>query len=84
MATELIVGPNDEVQGVKTFFGMDFLAPAVVVTTGTFMNGTIWVGRKSMPAGRAGEGASVVSTRRSKDKVSVSLSRDSGQSRVVF
>lgn len=61
MATELIVGPNNAIQGVKTFFGMNFLAPSVVVTTGTFMNGTIWVGRKSMSAGRAGEGASVVS-----------------------
>jgi hypothetical protein len=61
MATELIVGRNDAIQGVKTFFGMNFLAPSVVVTTGTFMNGTIWVGRKSMSAGRAGEGASVVS-----------------------
>ncbi|CAI5512145.1 unnamed protein product [Closterium sp. Naga37s-1] len=58
MATELIVGPNDNVQGVRTFFGVDFLAKAVVLTTGTFMNGRIWVGRQSLPAGRAGEGAS--------------------------
>ncbi|CAI5963834.1 unnamed protein product [Closterium sp. NIES-65] len=58
MATELIVGPNDDVQGVRTFFGVDFLAKAVVLTTGTFMNGRIWVGRQSLPAGRAGEGAS--------------------------
>ncbi|CAI7854047.1 unnamed protein product, partial [Closterium sp. NIES-53] len=34
MATELIVGPNDNVQGVRTFFGVDFLAKAVVLTTG--------------------------------------------------
>jgi hypothetical protein len=38
---------------------MDFYAPSVVVlTTGTFMSGKIWVGRASMPAGRAGESAS--------------------------
>ena len=27
----------------------------VVVTTGTFLGGRIWVGNKSIPAGRAGE-----------------------------
>jgi len=59
MVTELLVGPNDDVQGVKTFFGISFLAPAVVLTTGTFMNGKIWVGKQSMAAGRAGEAASV-------------------------
>ena len=45
-------------QGVKTFFGISFMAPAVVLTTGTFMNGKIWVGKASMSAGRAGEAAS--------------------------
>lgn len=58
MVTEILVGKNDNVEGVKTFFGMNFYAPAVVLTTGTFMNGKIWVGRTSMPAGRAGESAS--------------------------
>ena len=32
--------------------GMAFAAPAVVVTTGTFGNGVIWVGDRSLPAGR--------------------------------
>lgn len=58
MVIEILVGKNDNVEGVKTFFGMNFYAPAVVLTTGTFMNGKIWVGRTSMPAGRAGESAS--------------------------
>ena len=39
MATELIMGANDDVAGVRTFFGMEFHAPAVVLTTGTFMAG---------------------------------------------
>ena len=52
MAVGLDLGPNDEVQGVKTFFGLSFKCRAAVVTTGTFMNGRIWVGRQSMPAGR--------------------------------
>ena len=59
MVTELILGENDDVTGVKTFFGMEFNAPAVVLTTGTFMSGQIWVGRKTLAAGRAGEAPSV-------------------------
>ncbi|GLI68765.1 hypothetical protein VaNZ11_013256 [Volvox africanus] len=59
MVVGLDVGPNDEVRGVKTYFGITFRSRAVVLTTGTFMNGTIWVGRQSMSAGRAGEAASV-------------------------
>ncbi|ONM34358.1 glucose-inhibited division family A protein [Zea mays] len=58
MATEVLIGKNDSIEGVRTFFGMDFYAPSVVLTTGTFMSGKIWVGRTSMPAGRAGESAS--------------------------
>jgi tRNA uridine 5-carboxymethylaminomethyl modification enzyme len=37
---------------------MNFAAKGVVLTTGTFMNGRIWVGRASMAAGRAGEAPS--------------------------
>lgn len=59
MVTEILVGKNDNVEGVKTYFGVSFYAPAVVLTTGTFMNGKIWVGRASMPAGRAGESPSL-------------------------
>ncbi|XP_008781608.2 tRNA uridine 5-carboxymethylaminomethyl modification enzyme MnmG [Phoenix dactylifera] len=58
MVTEILVGKNDNVEGVQTFFGMNFYAPSIVLTTGTFMSGKIWVGRTSMPAGRAGESAS--------------------------
>ncbi|CAH8353213.1 unnamed protein product [Eruca vesicaria subsp. sativa] len=58
MVTDILVGKNDNVEGVATFFGMNFYAPSLILTTGTFMSGKIWVGRKSMPAGRAGESAS--------------------------
>ncbi|XP_031402128.1 uncharacterized protein LOC116211756 isoform X2 [Punica granatum] len=58
MVTDILLGKNDNVEGVRTFFGMNFYAPSVVLTTGTFMSGKIWVGRTSMPAGRAGESAS--------------------------
>ncbi len=55
MVTDLILGPNDDVQGVQTYFGVAFQCKAVVLTTGTFLGGRIWVGDKSMEAGRAGE-----------------------------
>ncbi|KAI5384151.1 uncharacterized protein LOC127102293 isoform X1 [Lathyrus oleraceus] len=58
MVTDILLGKNDNVEGVSTFFGMNFYAPSVILTTGTFMSGKIWVGRTSMPAGRAGESAS--------------------------
>lgn len=58
MVTDVLLGKNDNVEGVCTFFGMNFYAPAVILTTGTFMSGKIWIGRTSMPAGRAGESAS--------------------------
>jgi tRNA uridine 5-carboxymethylaminomethyl modification enzyme len=59
MVTDLVLGANDEVVGVETYFGVAFECKAVVLTTGTFLGGTIWVGNKSMAAGRAGEFASV-------------------------
>ncbi|XP_055817954.1 uncharacterized protein LOC129887037 [Solanum dulcamara] len=59
MVTDILLGKNDNVEGVCTFFGMNFYAPSVILTTGTFMSGKIWIGRTSMPAGRAGESASV-------------------------
>ena len=43
------------ITGVRTYFGSIYNAQAVVLTTGTFMRGRIWVGNQSMPAGRAGE-----------------------------
>ncbi|OCQ95178.1 tRNA uridine 5-carboxymethylaminomethyl modification protein [Limnothrix sp. PR1529] len=59
MVTDLILGNNDEIIGVETYFGVAFRCRSVVLTTGTFLGGIIWVGNKSMPAGRAGEFAAV-------------------------
>jgi tRNA uridine 5-carboxymethylaminomethyl modification enzyme len=59
MVTDLILGNNDEIIGVETYFGVAFGCRSVVLTTGTFLGGIIWVGNKSMPAGRAGEFAAV-------------------------
>ena len=46
------------IKGIKTYFGSVFHAKAVVLTTGTFLGGRIWIGNQSMSAGRAGEQAS--------------------------
>ncbi|MBD1848610.1 tRNA uridine-5-carboxymethylaminomethyl(34) synthesis enzyme MnmG [Leptolyngbya sp. FACHB-711] len=59
MVTDLVLGKNDEIIGVQTYFGVAFGCKAVILTTGTFLGGTIWVGNKSMAAGRAGEFAAV-------------------------
>jgi tRNA uridine 5-carboxymethylaminomethyl modification enzyme len=37
--------------------GIEYHAPALVITAGTFLNGRLWVGRKSMGGGRPGEAA---------------------------
>lgn len=46
---------GEEVVGVETRDGLVFRAPAVVLTTGTFMRGLIHVGLVNYPGGRAGE-----------------------------
>jgi len=51
------LGPAARVSGVRTYFGSSYGAKAVILTTGTFLGGRIWVGSQSMAAGRAGEQA---------------------------
>ncbi len=50
-------GEGGRVVGVRTYFGSVYGADAVILTTGTFLGGRIWVGNRSMAAGRAGEQA---------------------------
>lgn len=49
---------NQIVTGVVTNMGMRFHARAVVLTTGTFLNGLIHIGRQNFGGGRMGEHAS--------------------------
>lgn len=59
MVTGLLI-EDGRVAGVRTRGGLEFLAAAVVVTTGTFLRGQIHVGGEAgVGAGRAGEGPSV-------------------------
>ena len=46
---------GDHVTGVITQIGVRFEAPAVVLTTGTFLSGLVHVGLRHYEAGRAGE-----------------------------
>jgi tRNA uridine 5-carboxymethylaminomethyl modification enzyme len=55
MVTDLYLDAHEAVEGVGTYFGVDIRCRSVVLTTGTFLQGKIWIGRKSMDAGRAGE-----------------------------
>ncbi len=46
---------GDRVAGVRTELGIEFEAPNVVLTTGTFLNGKIHVGLDNSSGGRAGD-----------------------------
>lgn len=53
IVTDAVVG------GVVTQLGNRYLAPKVIITTGTFLNGLIHIGHKQQSAGRQGEMPSI-------------------------
>ena len=56
---EDLVVEGERVRGVVTASGGRLLAPAVVLTVGTFLGGRILIGRTERPGGRAGDAPSV-------------------------
>ncbi len=54
-----LITENNRVIGVELQDTRRFAAKAVVIATGTFLNGTIHTGRQTFSAGRAGEPASI-------------------------
>lgn len=54
IVTELVV-ENGEIRGIKTKTGMEFLAKAVVIASGTFLRGLLYIGDKRVKGGRMGE-----------------------------
>lgn len=50
-----ILTEGGSISGVELAFGDRISARAVVLTAGTFLEGTIWIGKETMPAGRMGE-----------------------------
>ena len=63
MVTELVVSEPDaegkrRVEGVRTALGIEFSAPEIILTAGTFLNGKMHFGRTKLPGGRISEQAS--------------------------
>ena len=54
-SVEGLIVENDEVKGVNTRLGMQYFAPTVVLTNGTFLNGLIHIGEKQFGGGRMAE-----------------------------
>lgn len=54
-----LIVKDGRVVGVEDHIGVSYHAKAVIITTGTFLNGLIHVGIVHYPAGRAGEMASI-------------------------
>ncbi len=57
-AVEDLLVEGDRIAGIVTAGGIRISARAVVLTTGTFLNGRIHVGHRSEPGGRAGDAPS--------------------------
>jgi tRNA uridine 5-carboxymethylaminomethyl modification enzyme len=52
-----LLAADGRIRGVRTALGVELRAPAVVLTTGTFLGGTIHVGESITPGGRHNEAA---------------------------
>jgi tRNA uridine 5-carboxymethylaminomethyl modification enzyme len=63
--TEIVIQPGDapagppRVAGLRCESGAEYAAPAVVITTGTFLRGLCHIGEKKVQAGRHGEAPAV-------------------------
>lgn len=55
----ILIIDDDRVMGVETALGTRFMAKAVILTTGTFLNGIMHVGLKIVSGGRWGDEASI-------------------------
>ncbi len=55
---------NDRICGCRTSMGLEFHAPAIVLTTGTFLGGKIHMGETQSAGGRAGDPPSISLARR--------------------
>jgi tRNA uridine 5-carboxymethylaminomethyl modification enzyme len=55
--TQIII-KDKTVGGVKTALGVEFTAPAVILTAGTFLGGMMFVGKNMTAGGRSGDAAS--------------------------
>jgi len=58
-AVDDLIVEGDTVKGVVTQMGLQFFAPTVVLTAGTFLGGRIHIGLENHRAGRAGDPPSI-------------------------
>ncbi|HEY3918449.1 MAG TPA: tRNA uridine-5-carboxymethylaminomethyl(34) synthesis enzyme MnmG [Stellaceae bacterium] len=58
-AEDLLLDSDREARGVVLASGEELLAPSIVLTTGTFLNGLIHMGEEKFAAGRVGEAPSL-------------------------
>ena len=56
-AEEIIVDNNNNVLGINTLWGTEIYAKSIVLTSGTFLNGLMHIGRKKVSGGRIAEPA---------------------------
>jgi tRNA uridine 5-carboxymethylaminomethyl modification enzyme len=56
-----ILAEGGGVTGIETTLGLQILAEAVIITTGTFMHGLMHVGLRNQAGGRMGDGISTLS-----------------------
>jgi tRNA uridine 5-carboxymethylaminomethyl modification enzyme len=66
-AVDDLLVKGDEVQGVVTQMGLEFMAKKVVLTAGTFLDGKIHVGLNNYAGGRAGDPAAISLSARLKE-----------------
>ena len=66
-AVDDLLVKGDEVRGVVTQMGLEFMAKKVVLTAGTFLDGKIHVGLNNYAGGRAGDPAAVSLSARLKE-----------------
>ena len=53
-----LIFENDKISGVRTVLGLEIKSKSVIITAGTFLNGTMHIGIKKFGGGRAGENSS--------------------------
>tara|TARA_Y100000385_G_scaffold178180_1_gene184212 strand:+ start:231 stop:2093 length:1863 start_codon:yes stop_codon:yes gene_type:complete len=53
-----LIVENKKIAGVKTQLGVEIKCDSLILTSGTFLNGTIHIGEKQFGGGRAGESSS--------------------------
>ncbi|MEX0828446.1 MAG: tRNA uridine-5-carboxymethylaminomethyl(34) synthesis enzyme MnmG, partial [Haliea sp.] len=63
-AIDDLIIDGESVRGVITNMGLEFHAPRVVLTTGTFLGGKIHIGQSNHAGGRAGDAPSIALARR--------------------